>query len=71
MLAGNHDDHDETSLYVFHASDLFGPWQPHVLNLAKCDLRSARPAGPLSEHGASCTAPLRIARHRTQGRLPA
>ena len=30
MFTGNHDDQDETHLYVFHAPDLFGPWQPHA-----------------------------------------
>jgi hypothetical protein len=50
MFVGNHADQDEAKLYVFHAPDLFGPWQPHAMNPVKCDLRSARPAGPLFEH---------------------
>jgi hypothetical protein len=50
MFVGNHADQDETKLYIFHAPDLFGPWQPHALNPVKCDLRSSRPAGPLFEH---------------------
>jgi len=50
MFVCNHADQDETKLYVFHARDLFGRWRPHVHNPVKCDLRSARPAGPLFEH---------------------
>jgi hypothetical protein len=50
MFTGNHEDQDESHLYVFHADDLFGPWLPHALNPVKCDLRSSRPAGPLFEH---------------------
>jgi hypothetical protein len=47
LFVGNHDDQDEAKLFVFHAQDLRGPWQPHAANPVKCDLRSARPAGPL------------------------
>ncbi|MBX5462247.1 MAG: hypothetical protein IRZ28_14300 [Steroidobacteraceae bacterium] len=50
MFVCNHADQDETKLYVFHAQDLFGRWHPHARNPVKCDLRSARPAGPLFEH---------------------
>jgi hypothetical protein len=57
MFTGNHDDQDETKLYVFHASDLFGPWQPHAWNPVKTDLRSARPAGPLFEHNGALYRP--------------
>lgn len=46
LFAGNHDDQDEAKLFVFHASELRGPWLPHTANPVKCDLRSARPAGP-------------------------
>jgi len=57
MFAGDHDDQDETKLFLFHATDLFGPWAPHALNPVKCDLRSARPAGPLFEHNATLYRP--------------
>jgi hypothetical protein len=46
LFVGNHDDQDEAKLFVFHAQDLRGPWHPHAANPVKCDLRSARPAGP-------------------------
>jgi hypothetical protein len=54
MFAGDHADQDEAKLYVFHASDLHGPWMPHALNPVKCDLRSSRPAGTpfIAEDGA-------------------
>ncbi|WP_026576793.1 glucosamine inositolphosphorylceramide transferase family protein [Bacillus sp. UNC438CL73TsuS30] len=32
-------------LHIFYADDLFGEWQPHVLNPVKIDIRSSRPAG--------------------------
>jgi hypothetical protein len=47
MFVGNNDDQDEAKLFVFYASTLRGPWLPHGANPVKCDLRSARPAGPL------------------------
>jgi hypothetical protein len=47
LFVGNHDDQDETKLFIFHADDLRGPWLPHASNPVKCDLRSSRPAGPL------------------------
>jgi hypothetical protein len=46
MFAGNHADQDQAKLFLFHAPALLGPWSPHPLNPVKCDLRSARPAGP-------------------------
>jgi hypothetical protein len=47
LFCGNHDDQDEAKLFIFHATDLHGPWLPHALNPVKCDLRSSRPAGSL------------------------
>jgi hypothetical protein len=37
----------DTRLMIYHALRLDGPWQPHLLNPVKFDVRSARPAGPL------------------------
>lgn len=51
LFAGNHADQDETRLYVFHADDLFGPWQPHAANPVKSDIRCSRPAGPPFRRG--------------------
>jgi hypothetical protein len=39
------DDLPECKLYLWHAVDLFGPWQPHRMNPVKCDVRSSRPGG--------------------------
>jgi hypothetical protein len=39
------DDLPECKLYLWHAADLFGPWQPHGMNPVKCDVRSSRPGG--------------------------
>lgn len=35
----------DLNLYIWHADDLLGDWQPHALNPVKTDIRSARPAG--------------------------
>ncbi len=32
-------------LFVWHAANLEGPWEPHALNPVKADVRSSRPAG--------------------------
>ncbi|MCB0793941.1 MAG: hypothetical protein KDB88_04320 [Flavobacteriales bacterium] len=32
-------------LFLYHADSLFGPFEPHMLNPVKCDVRSSRPAG--------------------------
>jgi len=47
LFCTNHDDYDcpNTKLYLWYASDLFGPWRPHPANPVKCDVRSSRPAG--------------------------
>lgn len=34
-----------THLYIYYANSMTGPWQAHVLNPVKTDVRSARPAG--------------------------
>jgi hypothetical protein len=39
-----------TRLYVYYANDLLGPWQPHLCNPVKIDVRGSRPAGPLFVH---------------------
>jgi hypothetical protein len=33
------------SLFLWHAPDPLGPWEPHARNPVKIDVRSARPAG--------------------------
>ncbi|MGK4001245.1 hypothetical protein WMF31_01370 [Sorangium sp. So ce1036] len=36
---------DSTSLFLYHAPDLLGPWAPHPANPVKVDVGSARPGG--------------------------
>ena len=37
--------YSDTKLYAYHAPDPMGPWEPHLLNPIKTDIRSSRPAG--------------------------
>jgi hypothetical protein len=39
------DDLPECKLFIWHAADLFGPWEPHALHPVKCDVRCSRPGG--------------------------
>lgn len=39
------DDLPECKLFLWHAPDLFGPWEPHALAPVKCDVRCSRPGG--------------------------
>jgi hypothetical protein len=36
---------EDLNLWVWHASDLLGPWKPHEGNPVKSDVRNARPGG--------------------------
>ncbi len=51
LFAGDGAGQDETTLVLYHAPDLLGPWRPHPMNPIKVDLGSARPAGPLFQTG--------------------
>ena len=35
----------DVKLWIWHASDLLGPWTPHAQNPVKTDVRTARPGG--------------------------
>jgi hypothetical protein len=39
------EDLRDAKLFIWHAADLFGPWEPHALNPVKCDVRCSRPGG--------------------------
>jgi hypothetical protein len=39
------EDLRDSKLFIWHAADLFGPWEPHALNPVKCDVRCSRPGG--------------------------
>lgn len=47
LFATDRRDEDVTKLHLFSAPKPFGPWRPHPGNPVVCDLRAARPAGPL------------------------
>jgi hypothetical protein len=44
-------------LAIFSATSLEGPWQPHPRNPVVADIRSARPAGRIFQHGARLIRP--------------
>jgi hypothetical protein len=41
---------EDVELWIWHAEDLFGPWEPHARNPVKTDVRGARPGGPPFVH---------------------
>lgn len=45
LFCTHRDDYPDAKLYIWHADDLFGPWQPHCMNPVKCDVTSSRPGG--------------------------
>src|SRR5262249_19802039 len=45
LFCSKEGDCVDSKLYLWHAPDPFGPWEPHTANPVKCDVRSARPAG--------------------------
>ena len=47
----------DANLYVWHAPDFWGPWQPHANNPVKSDVRSTRPGGTPFFHGGSLYRP--------------
>jgi len=44
-LAGSDPDAHQKNLHIWHAPELWGPWEPHRLQPAKSDIHSSRPAG--------------------------
>jgi hypothetical protein len=53
LFSCRRDDQSDTSddLYIFWATSLRGPWQPHALNPVLSDVRRARSAGSFIEAG--------------------
>lgn len=41
----------DSTLFVWYAENLFGPWLPHALNPVKVDVRSSRPGGTPFDSG--------------------
>jgi hypothetical protein len=50
LTAALAEEEPNSKLFIWHASDLRGPWQPHAGNPVKIDVRSARPAGTPFRH---------------------
>lgn len=57
LFATDGGGEDVTLLHLFHAPELRGPWHPHPANPVLCDIRAARPAGPLFEAGGTLWRP--------------
>lgn len=57
LFATNRREEDVTQLFLFSAPALTGPWRPHPANPVVCDLRAARPAGPLFAAGGTLFRP--------------
>jgi hypothetical protein len=57
LFATNRHEEDVTRLYLFYADALTGPWRPHPANPVVCDIRAARPAGPLFALGGALFRP--------------
>jgi hypothetical protein len=58
-----------SKLFIWHAPDLFGPWEPHAANPVKVDVRSARPAGMLFVHRGQLYRPAQDCSHTYGGAI--
>jgi len=56
-------------LFVWHARDLEGPWEPHARNPVKSDVRSARPAGTPFVHDGNLYRPAQDCSRTYGGRI--
>lgn len=45
LICTDEDQGPALNLFVWYATDLMGPWKPHIGNPVKTDVRSCRPAG--------------------------
>jgi hypothetical protein len=67
-----HTDRDAgqyVHLFVWHAADLKGPWEPHALNPVKADVQSSRPAGTPFVHEGTLYRPAQDCSRRYGGRI--
>jgi hypothetical protein len=58
-----------TRLYAFYATDLLGPWHPHLCNPIKIDVRGSRPAGPPFVHEGALYRPAQDSSRTYGGRV--
>lgn len=59
----------DANLYIWHSPDLWGPWEPHILNPVKIDIRSSRPGGTTFEHGGQLYRPAQDCSKTGGGRI--
>lgn len=45
LMCTNRETDSNCDLYIWYARNLLGPWEPHLLNPVKTDIRSSRPGG--------------------------
>jgi hypothetical protein len=45
LFCAHDDNYPDANLYIYYASDVFGPYMEHTSNPVKTDVRSSRPAG--------------------------
>jgi hypothetical protein len=57
MFATDVEGPTDANLHVWHAPELYGPWEAHALNPVKVDVRSSRPAGTPFYHEGSLYRP--------------
>jgi hypothetical protein len=50
MRSGEYREQGYVELHGWYADSLMGPWQPHLCNPIKTDVRNSRPAGPPFYH---------------------
>lgn len=56
-------------LFLWHAADIFGPWEPHLLNPVKHDVTSSRPGGTPFVHGGQLYRPAQDCSRTYGGRV--
>lgn len=62
-------DSSALNLYLWHATSLLGPWQPHVCNPVKVGLASCRPGGTPFEHEGYLYRPAQDCSEKYGGRI--
>jgi hypothetical protein len=67
LTATRQDAGQNLNLFLWHARALEGPWEPHVANPVKTDIRGARPGGTPFVHEGVLYRPARTAPETTAG----
>lgn len=69
LLCTDGDRGSNAKLHIWHAPELFGPWEPHAANPVKTDVRSSRPAGTPFVHQGALYRPAQDASETYGGRV--